>query len=402
MGDLAVLLFQASTHSEQEGYNALILTLTSLYAVLVCVAVFQLSRILWYGHALFSFQCGFAMLCLVWGAIRVVFLLHTGAWTTVLTLFLFWLPLDLQFTTFSLFGVFLANLLYEYQWDQHKQRFFVVCILSNIGIVTMTTVVLAMGHSAHKFLFDVEKLHHLYISCLFFLLTLAYGTALFTAAQRRDVLHAPNDPITHFQIVLTILIAFLLLASRTVYNFCAWRHAHELQVTNYNWSIDPFAGLLLMLWELFPAFSVLLYFRHIPKTSYHRPCQCLRSCWHHISTTVCRTPTSAYSGSPFNPISYQHLLPSPLTPYRETSAGSDDLIQLLPSVPHASVRSRSFGEYDETNYDTSPSQSDGESQWHSAEMGGDSSSELNSGISHDLEYNEYQSAAHRLPDHRRQ
>eukprot|EP00808_Paulinella_micropora_P000621 g51699.t1 len=380
MGDVLQLPGAGFGMAGEQSDTFLIFTLTLLYLLVVCVAGFQLVRILWFGHAICSFQCGFVLLCLVWGLLRVVFLLHPSRWPDVLTLFLFWLPLDLQFSTFSLLGVFLANLLYSHEWQLHKRRFFCVCIASNICIVSMTMLVIGLGHSAHAYVLDVERKHHLYITLLFSCLTLAYGTGLVVAVRLSRRMKLPSSPIPVTHVLFTILASFCLLASRTLYHLLAWQRLLQVPVSSYSWHVDALSLWLLILWEIIPSFSVLLYFRHIAKTSIKGPfsaclaCFWLRDCWTQFTGGMTSMTPSTYSGSPFYPfpmqttqyqqqrLSFLSASPGNTSQNGLSDYGSEENL-LLNQPAQTTQRGYSFMDYDGTNYDTSPSGSDGDTEW---------------------------------------
>eukprot|EP00808_Paulinella_micropora_P007089 g6343.t1 len=336
--------------------------LTCLYGILCLLAAFQLSRILWFGHAIMSFQSGFVALCLMSGVIRVIYLTHLGTWSGVVSLFLFWVPLDLQCTTFSLLGLYLANLLYEHEWEARKQGFIVFCITANVTLVSVTLLTIVMAHHMKTIMEVVEHGHHLYVSAVFATLAVAYARALALATQRRHLLLTRNGPSNLQHILLTIFTAFCILASRSVYNVMAWRQLVVLHVGTHM-HIETASLFLLLFWEVLPSFIVLCYFRHIPKTRFKRGMCCMMCCmdrcsdlWDRIANGASPAPSN-YHGSPY----YNRTYPNSSLYSRGQSIHSED--ELLGAKEgtvllgaHNIKTSLSFADYDDTNYDTPPSE----------------------------------------------
>eukprot|EP00128_Syssomonas_multiformis_P008799 Colp12_sorted_trinity150504_noHs@2054 len=72
------------------------------------------------GTKLPSFQFVFLLLCAFWTGLRAVFfsIYPFKQFNAILSSIIFWLPINFEFSTFSLLALFLAHLVHKHDWDQ--------------------------------------------------------------------------------------------------------------------------------------------------------------------------------------------------------------------------------------------------------------------------------------------
>eukprot|EP01137_Pigoraptor_chileana_P029035 Opistho-2@13707 len=119
--------------------------LVGLYALPFCYCGFQLGLILYHRHKKASYHTYFLLLCLSWITLRIIFF---GIWSHDLGLpdswairLIYWLPLHIQFATFSLLVLFYAQVIHRENW---VQKFRVIFVASWVA-VNVTLLALFIG-----------------------------------------------------------------------------------------------------------------------------------------------------------------------------------------------------------------------------------------------------------------
>jgi hypothetical protein len=99
----------------ESGYTYDRIVLGTLSALLCVFVLFQIIRTIYYKHKILSFHFFFLVLCFLWMTLRVIywFLLDISCFI----LFLYWLPICIEFATFSLLLVFFTYALNSTQWS---------------------------------------------------------------------------------------------------------------------------------------------------------------------------------------------------------------------------------------------------------------------------------------------
>lgn len=193
-----------------DGDQRLTIFILVLYCIVGFACLFQISRILYYRHLVKSFQFGFLSICLVWCILRSIFFMYGGNLTGYSLMLVYWLPVDLQFATFSLLVMFYAFLLYQYEWEERRRcAVFAYCII-NAGVVITTLVYVLTSCDSHScdLTESLNRTHHVYMSVQFLILVLVYGLIAYRLYKQDRVSGSA---------VLTFG-AWLIFASRLVYN----------------------------------------------------------------------------------------------------------------------------------------------------------------------------------------
>jgi len=246
------------------------LYLLVLYVVLTLSVGFQIARILYYRHALYSFQLGFLLLCFIWGVLRVVFwsieYIFWGAFAEVLL----WVPLNFQFATFSLLVVFYAHLVHKSTWEKYmKKRFTIAYIVINVVLLALQCVWLGfvnsdIQHSDEDWASGVQSA----IAALVFVILVAilawYGYSLHKVI-RSTTKHQMLYQVPSNIFVVTFMIVLLFL-SRCIFDFMNTAGKWEVDIDDEHVGSQLVVFFAYFLWEIVPTVTIVLLFWRIPTT----------------------------------------------------------------------------------------------------------------------------------------
>ncbi|SPQ97192.1 unnamed protein product (mitochondrion) [Plasmodiophora brassicae] len=254
--------------------NILVHVLIAAYATLIVACAVQLGRILLFRHSLFSFQTAFLTIGLLWTVLRVLFFIGPTDRPDVADLCLYWVPIDLQFATFSLVCMFYAFLVYERMWLHVRHFYRIMYALANGTVLALTTVyiILSWKHGVDPSS-DLEKTHHLFMSLQFLILVITYayyGVRLMLASSSPDKPANNLRKLSPRMILSITIMTWLIFVSRCVFNFLTTFDVIQVQIGSENGKryISGLAFFLLFIWEVIPTSMVLIYFREIPATSF--------------------------------------------------------------------------------------------------------------------------------------
>jgi len=245
--------------------------LTVSYLILTIVVIFQISRILYYRHNLYSFQLGFLVLCLVWGILRSIFFsVITVVKSDVVLYTLQWLPMNLQFATFSLLVLFYAHLVHRATWETSTKKIFtVIYFVTNFIFISLQVVLI--GLNAHeKIPYDnttdtVYDKAQLYLSAVVFLILVfilgCYGWMLFSTRGNRSLIQQVPS-----QIFLVTVVILALFSSRSIFDFINAEVNLDIPVKTRDRKEGTIVFLLYFFWEILPTIMIILLFWHIPTT----------------------------------------------------------------------------------------------------------------------------------------
>lgn len=195
----------------------LCIALTATYAILCLASGIQTFRIVIYRHNLRSFQFAFHLLCFIWTALRVLFFASTTRWSTRYTLFVYWVPTDIQFATFSLMVVFYAYLLHKRVWEHKKWIVYTCFVGANLSMFTLTLGYIFLSYRGVS---HIELAHHVFMAFQFLFLTLSYaryGRQLYYASGR-TLARWTQIPFLSTRFVYITLFTLGIFFTRFVYN----------------------------------------------------------------------------------------------------------------------------------------------------------------------------------------
>ncbi len=184
---------------------------------------------------------------------------------------LYWMPVDLQFMTFSLLVLFYAFLLYQPTWETKRVCLFTIYFLVNVSVCLTTATYIFIGcdsNGCHKT--SLNKVHHIYMAIQFSILVTVYGYFGYRLHKRRYSSTFPWS-VTPTSLSALTLISWLVFVSRWLYNILVTVNSARFSMAltyGDDGLVDVNAAtfVLLCLWEVLPSAMVLFFFRDIPRT----------------------------------------------------------------------------------------------------------------------------------------
>eukprot|EP00164_Ancoracysta_twista_P006495 GFYU01009048.1.p1 GENE.GFYU01009048.1~~GFYU01009048.1.p1 ORF type:complete len:370 (-),score=56.30 GFYU01009048.1:35-1144(-) len=255
--------------------NIFTILLIALYALLILTCVVQISRILYYRHNLISYQVGFLAFCLMWTTFRVAFWSISTDADATLSLVLFWLPINIEFATFSLLALYYAHLVQilkrnKAEWESHlKRKYFLIYVVVNVILFLLNATWVAVAVNKGDVSKHMGNVHSCFSGAVFLVLVLVL--AVFGWQVSHANLYKVQTPFQAKQatprvikgITLTIFICFF---TRCVFNFLSLANIGVEVIHGKEKSLSTVGFLLYVLWEVMPTALVLVFFRKIPKT----------------------------------------------------------------------------------------------------------------------------------------
>ena len=245
--------------------------LTACYVLLFVSSVVQLLRIVVAQHDVYSFQCGFLLLAVVWSGARAFFFGEWFALPELLSLLLWWLPFDVQLSTFSLLILFYASLLHHTRWyhGSHKRlAYAAVLAVVNVTAPILTTVWAVTSLVQSRDIGSFEAAHHAYNACQLFALFavfLYHGYKLHSSQWSGQLLSSLLRPL--FPLSVLTALCLLVFLSRAIFAVLNSVGLYKLEIggDTGGWKlVSPVAFVVLLLWEVLPTATVILFFHHIP------------------------------------------------------------------------------------------------------------------------------------------
>jgi hypothetical protein len=237
--------------------------LALVYTILTLAVGFQISRILYYRHNIFSFQLGFLSLCFIWGVIRAcfwwLFPVLSSPWG-IPAMTLLWLPVNLQFSTFSLLVLFFAHLVHRATWEKSTKKVFVIAyVATNVIFIIVQTVWLGMyayyvkSGMQHDWLVVAQSSFAGVVFLLLVFILAGYGWLLHSALKTTTSFVQPV-PVAIFPITFIIFVLFL---SRSIFDFVNAAGHWGISVTSTTKQDNLVIFILYFFWEICPAVMIL-------------------------------------------------------------------------------------------------------------------------------------------------
>lgn len=245
------------------------LYLLVLYASLTFTVGFQIARILYYRHALYSFQLGFLLLCFIWGVLRILFWsLFSDLFSNAFGEILIWIPLNFQFATFSLLVVFYAHLVHKSTWEKQTKKWFTIAyIVVNVTLLILQIVWLVFINSDQGSAPWAGGVQSGIAAFVFFILVTIlawYGYRLhevMKSSKQQMLFQVPP------MIFVVTFIIFLLFLSRCIFDFMNIAGKWVVDITDDN---SPNEQIIIFVayfaWEIVPTLMIVLLFWRIPTT----------------------------------------------------------------------------------------------------------------------------------------
>jgi len=255
------------------------LALFILYFSLSLFTGSQIIRMVYYRHKLRSFQMGFRIQLFIWALLRAVYFAFYNLLenSIIADAILYWLPFNIQFSTFSFMVVFFAHLQHKHksEWKSFKRWYITAWITINVIFYILGFVWVGLDcfyddkhhGNAPEWLVEV----HLYFNGgVFFVLDLLLAWYGWKLAQ---MMTRPEGPqvkliakISVKKVVAVTFTLFLLFASRCLFDLISASYSRvSLSITNDLDAILTF--VLLCLWEVIPTMLVLILIGTVPSSA---------------------------------------------------------------------------------------------------------------------------------------
>ncbi|KJE90873.1 hypothetical protein CAOG_08581, partial [Capsaspora owczarzaki ATCC 30864] len=157
--------------------RCLTLVLALLYMALFLTVISQLARIVYYRHRLGSFQVGFQSLCLVWTLLRSIWFAKALAtrWSNLVEELIYWPPVNLEFATFSLLGVFFVRIIHQQAWRDIHRRVMAAWVALNLFLLFLNVLWIAYIGDASTVSEDLVEVREAFVASTFLILAVIIG-----------------------------------------------------------------------------------------------------------------------------------------------------------------------------------------------------------------------------------
>eukprot|EP01102_Stenamoeba_stenopodia_P008545 TRINITY_DN2463_c0_g1_i1.p1 TRINITY_DN2463_c0_g1~~TRINITY_DN2463_c0_g1_i1.p1 ORF type:complete len:399 (-),score=78.97 TRINITY_DN2463_c0_g1_i1:201-1397(-) len=257
--------------------NPYALTLAIIYGVLSIPILFQIARILYNRHNVWSFQFSFLAINFCWAILRMVFwiLAQSPTETAWGMTILYWIPFNLQFATFCLLVLFYASVVHKNKWQVYRRIYFAVFWIASTLLLIMTTVWYwifeDLDPSVRTDHEDTEDISQYIDFALWICLVFAivyYSWRLAMKIWKTGVIPGPlqvQGISQHMLIGLNIFIALIFFA-RSILNLLSsiLGPLQNLRIYHDRHNLTWIGFLVFALWDVTPTIIVLFLFRRIP------------------------------------------------------------------------------------------------------------------------------------------
>jgi len=254
-------------------------TMLGIFYFGIFIAVlFQLSRIVYNGHSLLSFQTTFLIICGLWALVRTaIFLVQMDP--SFFSLALEWMPATLEFACFALLAMFCSYLLDRGSWKV-RSRVWILCLLMAIGAMILSTAALSSVTMDQGFQIRQVMRFHILITGMVYTTMAAVFMFLSYKLNEREK-SSTLQPL--FAVGVNErrhhTVERMLRISRILVVVCATRGLYDLIVSLgwFPWGLIDGARsnialhrraiivfLSLLVWEIIPFFILLSQFWEIP------------------------------------------------------------------------------------------------------------------------------------------
>ncbi|EGC38238.1 hypothetical protein DICPUDRAFT_29057 [Dictyostelium purpureum] len=203
-----------------------------LYTTVTLIVSFQIGRILYNKHNIFSFRFGFLVLGFVWGLTRAVFWCFFDFWGNVSFTAFFYIPINIQFATFSLLVLFYAHVVHRATWERFTRKRFTIAYSS----VNFILLVLQISFYGWRLRVIMQT----------------------TKSHLQSQLPLSIIPITFF--------IFLCFTSRCIFDFFAAFGAIQISLNSGTIRNNITIFVTYLVWEILPYILILVLFWRIPTT----------------------------------------------------------------------------------------------------------------------------------------
>eukprot|EP01117_Protostelium_nocturnum_P003888 TRINITY_DN1514_c0_g1_i2.p1 TRINITY_DN1514_c0_g1~~TRINITY_DN1514_c0_g1_i2.p1 ORF type:complete len:362 (-),score=61.21 TRINITY_DN1514_c0_g1_i2:10-1095(-) len=303
-------------------FHSYSLWLSLMYLIVLLFLAFQLFRIGYYQHKIRSFQVGFLIQCFFFCILRFLlfFLLdkflpsqgtkeNVAAWSIAYQ-FVFWIPFNIQFSTFSLLVVYFAHILQseKAEWRRFKRWYSIGWAIINIvflivNIVWITLRALYIKKEIYRPPGWLFSAHMVFVGLLFFCLgsilaLYGYRTALMMKKSPTLFQTKLLAKISFPKVLAVSFFLFIIFTSRCIYDFvfAAIPSEYQMHIEKGHSNNDLFMFMAYFMWEIVTTCLVLVLFGKVSATSL--------GVWSTKRSTTIFDKQPRYSAVPHTDISY--------------------------------------------------------------------------------------------------
>jgi len=219
--------------------------------------------------------------CFVWMMFRMLFFLLVDAISNIvwLHLTLYWLPINIQYSTFSLLIVYYAHLHHseKSQWKDFKKNYMGIWAGLNLLLLVLGLVWVSLDISYTDSVDDDEpswlgKIHGIYSGIIFFGLVIMLAWSGWGAAllMRNKPAHGQTKLIAKLsfpRIVIVTFSLFVLFTTRMLYDFVSSAGKMVVDISSGTDQAAIFTLIAFCLWEIIPTILVLVLFGAVRATT---------------------------------------------------------------------------------------------------------------------------------------
>jgi len=260
-----------------ESYNVV---LFCMYMLLVLYTGFQMGRIAYYKHKVLSFQFAFFIPSFVWALLRALFWILMVPLVNNITMYIiiYWFPVNIQFSTFSLLVIYYAHLHKQQtgEWHDFMRKYIGVWAIINITFLILGFIWIGLGIKYAKVVDSdvvephwLEHVHGYFTGSVFLLLVAILTWHGWKASQYlKAVANSGSHPkASFFRVVIVTLGLLFLFTSRCIYDLISAIGTVTVSVSGNTAQEALFVISAFCLWEIIPTILVLYLFPNVTATT---------------------------------------------------------------------------------------------------------------------------------------
>eukprot|EP00741_Cyanophora_paradoxa_P012630 tig00020614_g12203.t1 len=153
----------------------------------------------------------FLLHCFLWTILRAIFWINLSQLSHLMDTILYWMPVGIQFSTFTLLVAFYAQGVYWREYRRYRRRFHVLCLILDSILISIVAVCIVLTSTApgYRMGSDIWMMTGIISGSLYMLLL---GAGAYYGARLIALFHSPKLPAN-----LTSRSNRLFLVSTTIY-----------------------------------------------------------------------------------------------------------------------------------------------------------------------------------------
>jgi len=188
-----------------------------------------------------------------------------GQWPDALLQFMYWLPTCFEFAAYTLFVVFLAQLIHNRRWDAHKHKYYIVWAVAQavLVVVNLAWIISVLMNGRTQTAIQLRIFMTAFMFLVLTVLVLVYSYMLLRAIRNFGVGVTKSSLLNPLVMKITSPLLTSLFLSRAVYDFVVlgiYRPGDDANFGIREYLINYFEFGSLLLWEILPMYLVFVVF----------------------------------------------------------------------------------------------------------------------------------------------